>query len=56
MFSPDIEDPNDRVEVAFRRLDSDGDGYLDIEDFYQVRMMITLQIMEDDLHRLDGLW
>ena len=37
MFSPDIEDPNDRVEVAFRRLDSDGDGYLDIEDFYQVR-------------------
>ena len=36
LFSPDIEDPNDRVEVAFRRLDSDGDGYLDIEDFFQV--------------------
>ena len=34
--SPDIEDPSDRVEVAFRRLDSDGDGYLDLEDFYQV--------------------
>lgn len=36
MLSPDIEDPNDRVEVAFRRLDSDGDGYLHLEDFVHI--------------------
>ena len=43
-FSPDIEDPNDRVEVAFRRLDSDGDGYLHLEDFVHVSNKINFNL------------
>ena len=37
MLSPDIENPGDRVEVAFRRLDTDGDGYIEEEEFTQVQ-------------------
>ena len=36
LLSPDIEDPGDRVEVAFRRLDMDGDGFIDEDDFMEV--------------------
>ena len=45
ILSPDIEDPNDRVEVAFRRLDSDGDGYLHLEDFVHVCNKINFNSM-----------
>ena len=37
LLSPEVEDPGDKVEAAFRTLDSDGDGYLILEDFVQVR-------------------
>ena len=37
MVSPDIEDPGDRVEVAFMRLDLDGDGFINEEEFTEVR-------------------
>lgn len=37
LLSPDIEEPGDKVELAFRRLDSDGDGYLILDDFVHVR-------------------
>ena len=30
------EDNMDRVEAAFRKFDSDGDGYIDWEEFKQV--------------------
>ena len=39
MLSPDIENPGDRVEVAFRRLDTDGDGYIEEEEFTQVKTL-----------------
>ena len=35
--SPDIADPRDRVEVAFRRIDMDGNGYIDEEEFTEVK-------------------
>ena len=41
LLSPDIEEPGDKVEVAFRRLDSDGDGYLILDDFVHVRYVNT---------------
>ena len=39
ILSPDIENPGDRVEVAFRRLDTDGDGYIEEEEFTQVKKL-----------------
>ena len=30
------EEPRDRVEAAFKKFDSDGDGYIDWEEFKQV--------------------
>ena len=36
LLSPDIHDPSDRVEIAFRRLDQDGDGFLGPEDFAEI--------------------
>ena len=53
-FSPDIEDPNDRVEVAFRRLDSDGDGYLNIEDF--VGLGWPMVEHDVDAHQMERLF
>ena len=51
--SPDIEDPNDRVEVAFRRLDSDGDGYLHLEDFVQLGWpLVRAEVGQDQLQRI----
>ena len=52
--SPDIEDPNDRVEVAFRRLDSDGDGYLNIEDF--VGLGWPMVDNDVDAHQMERLF
>ena len=37
LLSPEVEEPGDKVEAAFRTLDSDGDGYLILEDFVHVR-------------------
>ena len=37
VLSPEVEEPGDKVEAAFRTLDSDGDGYLIMDDFVHVR-------------------
>ena len=37
LLSPEVEEPGDKEEAAFRTLDSDGDGYLILDDFVQVR-------------------
>ena len=34
----------DRVEAAFRKFDSDGDGYIDWEEFKQVKVCSVLTI------------
>ena len=36
LLSPEVEEPGDKVEAAFRTMDSDGDGYLILEDFVQI--------------------
>ena len=52
-LSPDIEDPNGRVWVAFRRLDSDGDGYLNIDDFVGLGWpMVDNDVDTDQMERL----
>ena len=55
LLSPDIEEPGDKVEVAFRRLDSDGDGYLILDDFVHVRYVNTKTEMRRRL-RLEVRW
>ena len=39
LLSPELEEPGDKVEAAFRTLDSDGDGYLILDDFVHVRSL-----------------
>ena len=45
LLSPDIEEPGDKVEVAFRRLDSDGDGYIILEDFVHVLIILIHPVL-----------
>ena len=41
------------MEVAFRRLDSDGDGYLHLEDFVQLGWpLVRAEVGQDQLQRI----
>ena len=55
LLSPDIEEPGDKVEVAFRRLDSDGDGYIILEDFVHVLIIAIINSTSVDKVEVDSI-
>ena len=55
LLSPEIEEPGDKVEVAFRRLDSDGDGYIILEDFVHVLIIAIINSTSVDKVEVDSI-